>query len=591
MSSPNDLLAYLKKDECYLENGHFKLPSGKHSDSYIQARIGMMNPQTCHAFATEIARNLADVKPTVLASSTVGGILLAKVAANILRIPLLVGRQNAGSVTWVGIEKHSHDALSRIVLVDDILMTGGTLRSSIQSLGKLDAKIIAAVVAVDRSDRCGERESKVQVDGFSYEVSSLLHLSLNVWNPGNCPICPKPYINLYNAEQDFIQGILSMPSRKAGMIIEGYKEAYDLQGDEEQLKMINQWEPWILSLHAGLPRKRVSEDFGLVNFIRRLSQDEREDRKRVLSDLVGHLLAVSNIRVEARSLGCSILVGEKRNLCDMLEVEAPIEVPKSTSTVSFDSLDKLIPYYDALQETEAVFLFNRDGDLIGIRRLVRSGESGETRGIPLLRQVTKESDSIGLVLRRKRKAIAVYRKGRLQAEAVLSEKTGIWEFTTPHVLEEIISLKPSIEPTLEMVLEISREMVIKGYGGLFVIGSKTPKHGPPKIEMKPVPLTRLGVGMASEIAKLDGAMFISEDGYVQIASVIINYIDNGNIISHISKISPPSKEGGARRKAALRTSIECPETVIVSVSQNGTIDIFKNGNSWSVSESISGVSR
>jgi DNA integrity scanning protein DisA with diadenylate cyclase activity len=285
------------------------------------------------------------------------------------------------------------------------------------------------------------------------------------------------------------------------------------------------------------------------------------------------------------------LVGDTQKLLNFLQIRVPIEAPNGIRSSSFS---ELIPHYDALQETDAVFIFDRDGNLAAIRQLVRSTESGETRGIQLLRKVTYQCDAVGLVLRRGRKAIAVYRRGRLEAIAQLSEKTGFWEFMTPiSTIKEVVSLIPNIDQTLETVLEISREMVDRGYGGLFVIGSlsRSLRHKPPKIKLERVPLASLGIRMAAEIAKLDGAMFVSKDGEVREASVIIVNTLAKDISSDESSNSGISKIGGSRRETAYRTSLECPDTAVVCVSQNGTIEIFVRGKSWPVSEAITGVPR
>lgn len=385
--------------------------------------------------------------------------------------------------------------------------------------------------------------------------------------------------------------VLSMPPEMADMIIMGYRKVYELQRDYEQVAMIDQWKPWLPSLLAGLPLVRVGEDSGLVQFIRRFVQrgEESVTRRRVLTELVGHLLVCSHIRVEARSVGCSILIGERKTLLNALHANAPVEVP---SGIRSSNLGSLIVYYDALPETETVFLFDKDGELFGVKRLVRSTESGETRGIQLLRQITGECDAIGLVVRRERKALTVYREGQVEATAELSEKTGIWEFTTSRpIVEEVGSIIPGIGRTLEFVLEVSREMVTRGYGGLFVIGDIHPtlQHEPPKIKVDEQPIAFLGTGMVAEIAKLDGAVFVSIDGSIQDAAVIIINTAGNEEVLNASSIRP--RTGGSRRETAYRTSKECLNTAVVCVSQNGTIEIFVNGKSWPVSEAVSGLSK
>lgn len=589
MFDSETLLNHLRRTECYLENGHFKLVSGKHSDSYIQVRIAIMDPKARQAFAEAMAHMLTDLNPTALAASTIGGILLAVETSDRLGVPTLVGRQVAKAVTWVNPKELGAEALTNVVLIDDIVTTAGTLRAGIESVYQIGATVGGVAVAVDRS----HGEGRIRVGEEVYETLSLIRISLNRWDPSNCPICPKPYVNLHNPEEDFLSVVLSMPSQMADQIISGYRKVYKLQRDNQQVEMIDEWEPWLPSLLAGLPLTRVGEDSGLAQFIRRfVSRKERSAvRRRVLTELVGHLLVLSNIRVEARSIGCSILIGDRKKLLHVFHADVPIEVPRGIKSTN---LSELIPYYDALQETDAVFLFDKDGELFAIKRLVRLMESGEMRGIQLLRQVTEEWDAIGFVVRRERKALAVYREARLEAVAELSEKTGTWEFATPRaIVEEIDSLIPGIGQTIELVLEISREMVTRGYGGLFVIGDVPPtlQRQPPKTKVDVQPITSLGIGMLAEIAKLDGAVFVSKDGELQDASVIIVNVRDRTCVSDASITYTHLRTGGSRRETAYRTSKECPTVAVVCISQNGTVEIFVNGKSWPVSEAIAGVSR
>ena len=378
-----------------------------------------------------------------------------------------------------------------------------------------------------------------------------------------------------------------MPPEKSDEILQGYLKVYELQQDKTQIDSINYWRPWLHILLAGLPRKRVGEDSKLAKFIGLLHQKKSDpNQKRVLTELVGHLLAVSNIKVESRSLGSSILITDVDIMLPTLE---QVDIPDD---VSIGRFERLIPYYDALPETKAVFVFNKDGTLRGIKRLSRPTDSGFESGINVLRQLTRGNDTVGLVLRRKRKAIAVYRDAKLEAVAELSEKTGFWEFNTTlsTTIKEIDDQLPGINRTLERVLEISREMVNRGYGGLFVIGDipTTLQHNIPmalqhkeaKIKMRKVPLETLEIELAAEIAKLDGAMLISKAGIIQQAAVII-------VNKSDTQRSAISQTGGSRRETARRTSIECKNAVVVCVSQNGTIDIFKDGESTPISESIS----
>jgi len=119
----------------------------------------------------------------------------------------------------------------------------------------------------------------------------------------------------------------------------------------------------------------------------------------------------------------------------------------------------------------------------------------------------------------------------------------------------------------------------------------TLRRNPAIIEMVHVPLSYIGVGMASEIAKLDGAMFISKDGEVQDATVIIVNGDDKDTGKLSDALPTSPKIGGSRRETAYRTSKDCPHAAVVCVSQNGTVELFINGQSFPITEAISGVSR
>jgi DNA integrity scanning protein DisA with diadenylate cyclase activity len=183
----------------------------------------------------------------------------------------------------------------------------------------------------------------------------------------------------------------------------------------------------------------------------------------------------------------------------------------------------------------------------------------------------------------------VYRGGRLEAIAELSERTGNWEFMTPRPLVDEVTglLDPSMRPTLEHVLEVAREMVNSGYGGLFVVGERPPtlETRPPKVRIvQPLNIASVDASELAEIVKLDGATFVTTAGLITSASEIII-----NKETAVSAAGRPNKPGGARRTAALRTSIESPNCAAVCVSQNGSIDIYVRGGSWPVSESITGI--
>lgn len=575
----------LKDRGHYAEDGHFLLASHKHSDSYIHVRVALMDPATGIPFATAMADEVTARGARVVAASTIGGLLLAMWIAENRGIPLLVGRQVAREVEWTNADRLSRDDLSRVVLIDDVLTTGVTLRPSLAALEKIGADPIAIGVAIDRS----AGDVTARDEGQNVEIFSLVKISLSQWDESTCPICPtsKPLVDLSNSEEDYLSVVLSMPSEMAELITEGYRRVYLLQGDDEQVQALDALRPWVPSLLSGLPKWRVGEDSGLVQFIRGVTAfADNQVHRRVLVELVGHLLALTNIRVESRSLGCAVVVGDPAQIGNFFSSDSPLRPPPAADLANWSAF---VPYFDALLETDNVFLFDRSGTLFAIKHLARITESHQSRGTQLLREVTAHADAVSMLVRRERKAAYVYREGRLANVAELSERTGVWEFSTPGpIVADIENELPGISHTLEAVLEVCREMSTRGYGGLFVVGDRSPTlaHGTNKVRVVSQQLHFVGTREAAEIAKLDGAVLVSRNGTIEQVSVIIR---NAELDRLTATPTASRRRGGARSQAAHLTSLECPNAAVVLVSQNGTIEVHVRGQSFPVAKAIKGV--
>lgn len=579
-----EILELLRSRGYYIDDGHFLLASQNHSDSYVHVRVALMDEEIASALATEMAEKVQARGCRVLAAASIGGLLLADRVGQLCDVPVLVGRQLAGEAAWVNADAFTPDDLAHVLLLDDVLTTGSTLRPAVSGLHRLGSTLRAIGVVVDRSD--GSVVVK-NVDDTPVPILSLLPIPLQQWPESSCPVCAareKPLVNLSNPDEDYLSVVLSMPTAE-GMITAGYRQAYSLQHADEQVETLEALRLLVPTFMAGLPKWRVGEDSGLIQFVRGVAGfTQDEGRRRVLIELVGHLLALTNIRVESRSLGCAVVVGDPRQLDAFFGSDSLLRPPPSESALT--TWRALVPYFDALVETENVFVFDSKGSIVGIKRLARVAESRYTTGTQLLREITSQTDAVSMLVRRERKAVYVYRDGRLTNLAELSEKSGVWEFSAPGPLvADIESALPGISPVLEVVLEICREMVTRGYGGLFVIGErpKTLRHQSPKVKVVEQPLRFLGTGEAAELAKLDGAVFVRRSGDVEQASVIITNAETPD---------PPSsrRPGGARSQTAHRTSLECPDAAVVLVSQNGTIEVHVRGRTWPVAKAMTSVS-
>ena len=584
----------LKDGGYYSSDGHYKLISGKHSNAYVQARLSLMDPKINNVFRTISIELIREQNISAILGFTVGGLLLADEIAKYTKLPLIIGRKPKNEVEWIGIEKIPVN--SRVLLVDDVLTTASQLRTAIRSLEKSESvNAILVLVAVDRSSE----ELTIRFKDETVRILNCIKIPLTVFDPSECPLCISglPITDLSNPEKDFVSVVLTQPREKSDFILKGYEKVYGMQKDQKSLDEMKAWKLWMPVLLAGLPLVRAKEDSCLIKFVSYLTAiaEEHNIKPRVLSEIVGQLVSMSSIRVESRAIGCSMIVGNTEDICSILESRARIRMPIG---ISCEKLTELVPHFDAFLETNYAVILSNEGKAVDFRRLIFNRPKRYIEGIELVRFVTANSHSIGFVLRRGRSAITVYNNGRLEAVGELSERSGLWEFSRPmERIEEIQSrlagnyeelLPGNYQELLLTLVEASRELVARGHGALFVAGSvDTLNHTVPKVEIEPQFIKEMTIEDLVELAKLDGAVLITEDGKIVQATVILKNRDEDTYAGHQGK----STHGGSRRETARRTSLECPNCAAIYISQNGAIEIYVQGESWPISESFTGLSR
>jgi orotate phosphoribosyltransferase len=591
----SDIEDVLQSKGYITKGGHFRLASNKHSDAYIQVRLALMDGAILKKFIQTAKDKIKDLDVSMIGGFTVGGIIFAQALADDLKIPIVYGRKLNVDFEWIKLEGIRNK--KNLLLIDDIATTTTQINSAIRSLEATKlASISAILVAVDRQPS----DPDFNFRGKAIKFDSCLKMDLDLHNPSDCPHCQAgvPLTDLSNPEKNVVSVLVSQPLVRIPIILKAYKEVYEKQHEKELLAIIERWVQWFSRFSGDdFPNSRIMEDSQYEILINELATAVRNKfiQKQVLSKIVDQLMRLSFIRVESRWLGCSLLIGDSERIMKRLHFPSLAERENLASA----DISELVPVFDAFLETDYALVLNSEGKIDGFRRLEEiERKTGSTllTGIRLLRKLTKDNTkTIAFVLRRGRSAISIYWDGELQAIWELSERSGMWQFSQP--IARINEIKNKVDQMgtisiekfaqhLDFIVEVCREMVAKAHGALFLIGDTANlPHSSPKVEINPTSLEELSIDEVGEMAKLDGATMINTHGQLVRFSVILNPAEEAESVKEEHSI-----HGGARYNVVRRASKACPNCVAIYVSQNGAIEAYINGESWSITEATPGLS-
>ncbi len=176
--------------------GHFLLKSGRHGDAYVEKFQVLQDPaatsELCGYFAAHGRDAEGATMVDLVAGPTTGGVILAFETARHLRVRSIFAEEVRGD------DGTSHREFRRgfriepgeqVLLVDDILTTGGSLLAMLPAVEAMGGEIVEIVVLVDRSG--GRTTLTSPSTGRVYPLRSLWQLDLPTYAPGpeTCPRC------------------------------------------------------------------------------------------------------------------------------------------------------------------------------------------------------------------------------------------------------------------------------------------------------------------------------------------------------------------------------------------------------------------
>lgn len=175
----DELLDVFRRSGALLE-GHFRLTSGLHSSGYLQCALVLQHPQHAEALGRALGERTRHLRPTVVLSPALGGIVIGQEVGRALGVRAMFAERQDGTLTLRrGFIIGEND---RVLVVEDVLTTGGSTRETMQVARAAGGQVVGAASIVDRSN------GKVR---FDVPFATLLDVDLPTYEPDQCPLCAR----------------------------------------------------------------------------------------------------------------------------------------------------------------------------------------------------------------------------------------------------------------------------------------------------------------------------------------------------------------------------------------------------------------
>ena len=179
---PQAILPLFESTGAYLK-GHFRLTSGLHSPEYLQSALVLQHPSHAETLGASLAHQLSILTSPaeigLVTAPALGGLIIGHEVARALGVPFIFTER--GPTGDMQLRRGFQVAAGvNVVVIEDVVTTGGSTREVVAILKSLGANVLAAGSIIDRSDG----HADVGVPRVALET-----LRVVAYDPANCPLC------------------------------------------------------------------------------------------------------------------------------------------------------------------------------------------------------------------------------------------------------------------------------------------------------------------------------------------------------------------------------------------------------------------
>ncbi len=173
------ILEYFRNTNALLD-GHYILSSGLHSPKYLQCALALQYPLDAAKFGKAIAEYFIGENIETVASPAIGGLIIGYEVAKALNVRFIWTERENGLMTLRrGFAVKENE---RILVVEDVITTGGSTRECIAALEAHGAKVGGAASIIDRSNGAAD---------VGVPRIALVSLEVPSYKSEDCPMCER----------------------------------------------------------------------------------------------------------------------------------------------------------------------------------------------------------------------------------------------------------------------------------------------------------------------------------------------------------------------------------------------------------------
>jgi orotate phosphoribosyltransferase len=160
-----------------ISSGHFKLSSGRHSDTYVQCARVLEHPRVAASLANALADRCGG-RVGVVVSPALGGLLIGYLVALEIGCRFLFTERVDGVMTLRRGQELAPG--ERALVVEDVITTGGSAAEVIRLVERAGGVVAGVASLIDRSE--GQPP---------FHLEALLEAAATSWHPTDCPLCAR----------------------------------------------------------------------------------------------------------------------------------------------------------------------------------------------------------------------------------------------------------------------------------------------------------------------------------------------------------------------------------------------------------------